>query len=317
MEQDSRDSEGRRGASDPVTDAAVAHRTPVRLAAAALPACLGDLSTPPAGLWCLGHPDVLQGAPDRFVAIVGPRESSPYGERIAARLAAAAARAGLVVVSGLARGIDAAAHHATIAAGGRTVAVQGTGVDVPYPVSHRTLHELVQQTGCVVAEMEPGSKAFAGAFPRRNRIIAALAKVTVVVEAGFKSGAINTATHALDLGRIVAAVPGPIDDPRSAGANLLIRDGAQVITCVEDLLMLYGLSTSTTSIQGSAGALSGPPLPPEDAALLALLGPAALPSHEIAFLAGLSVRQVSEALLRLELGGLVSGGAGGYRRVIA
>ncbi len=298
--------------------AAAASRTPVLHAAATLPACLGELSQPPAGLWSLGDIDTLREAPSRMVAIVGTREASAYGERTAERLATAAVQAGLVVVSGLARGVDAAAHQAAIRARGRTVAVMGPGVDVPYPAGHRHLHALVQDNGVAVSEMEPGTKAFRGCFPRRNRIIAALSAVTLVVEAGFKSGAINTASQALELGRVVAAVPGPIDDPRSAGSNQLIRDGAQVITGVEDLLMLYGLSTSGPGVSQGAGggrSLAGEAgLCPEDLAILAALGSRPIPAHEVAFATMLSVRQCSESLLRLELSGLVQGDGGGYRR---
>lgn len=296
---------------------AAASRTPVLHAAAALPACLGELSHPPAGLWSLGDISTLRQAPARLVAIVGTREASAYGERTATRLAAAAARAGLVVVSGLARGVDAAAHRAAVEARGRTVAVMGPGVDVPYPASHRELHELVQDNGVALSEMEPGTKAFRGCFPRRNRIIAALSAVTVVVEAGFKSGAVNTASQALELGRVVAAVPGPIDEPRAAGSNQLIRDGAQVITSVEDLLMLFGLSTNQAGVShadaGVGEPASGSSMSSEDRAILRALGARPLPAHEIAFATTLSVRQCSEGLLRLELAGLVQVEAGGYR----
>ena len=303
-----------------MSPSAAGRRTPVRLSAAELPGCLGDLLHPPAGLWYLGDPTVLAAAPDRCVAIVGTRDASPYGDRTATRLAAAAVRAGLVVVSGLARGVDAAAHRGAIDAGGLTVAVMGPGVDVPYPVGHRTLHDLVQQNGVAISEMEPGTKAFRGCFPRRNRIIAALCKVTIVVEAPFKSGAMNTATQALEMGRTVAAVPGPIDDPRAAGSNLLIRDGAQVITDVEDMLALFGLSTKDASFRGDTGSLTSSnvdkftSLSATDQAMLGVLGSKVTPVHEIGFLSGLSVRQVSDVLLRLELGGLVESGAGGYRR---
>ena len=304
-----------------MTGAAAERRTPVRVAASKLPACLGDLSQPPAGLWYLGDPKTLAAAPDRCVAIVGTRQASPYGDRIATRLAAAAVRAGLVVVSGLARGVDAAAHRAAIEAGGLTVAVMGPGVDVPYPTGHRTLHELVQQNGVALSEMEPGTKAFKGCFPRRNRIIAALSRVTIVVEAPFKSGAINTATQALEMGRTVAAVPGPIDDIRSAGSNLLIRDGAQVITCVEDMLSLFDLSTNERMAGVASGSSlsdnvdsSGCGLSQSDQALLGVLGGSYTPVHEIAYTSGLSVRQVSSTLLRLELAGLIEAGGGGYRR---
>lgn len=216
--------------------------TPRWVASEALPAVLRNVSHPPAGLWLLGEEAALRGAPDRHVAIVGTREATPYGVRVATDLAAACARAGLVVVSGLARGIDAAAHRAALDAGGETIAVQGTGVDVPYPVGHRALHALLARRATVISEVEPGTAAFRGCFPRRNRLIAALSKVVVVVEADHKSGAINTATHALDLNGTVAAVPGRIDVPQSNGTNQLIFDGAQLIRSPADLLALAGVS---------------------------------------------------------------------------
>jgi len=144
-------------------------------------------------------------------------------------------------VSGLARGIDAAAHRAALAADGRTVAVLGSGIDVAYPAAHAQLHAEIAARGLVISEHPPGERAGAGAFPRRNRIIAALASVTIVVEAGFRSGALITASHALDLGRTVAAVPGPIDSPQSAGSNELLRDGAAVIATPADALALVGV----------------------------------------------------------------------------
>lgn len=282
------------------------------LGAADLPGCLGDLSRPPAGFWLLGDASALEGAPKRHVAIVGTREASPYGERTAARLATACVRAGLVVVSGLARGVDSVAHRAALAAGGSTVAVQGTGVDVPYPVGHRSLHAEIAERGTVISEMELGARALPGCFPRRNRLIAALCEVTVVVEAGFKSGAVNTASQALELGRTVAAVPGPIDEPRSAGCNLLIRDGAQVITDVEDLLSLFGLSTfrslepalssgpAAGSAAGSDGALGS------ESAVLGAIRRGAGSSEAIAMELGVPIRHVFSVLLKLEMLGLIS-----------
>jgi DNA processing protein len=233
--------------------------TPRWVAAEALPTALCNVSLPPAGLWVLGDVAALTGAPDRHVAIVGTREATPYGIRAATDLATACARAGLVVVSGLARGIDAAAHRAALEAGGETIAVQGTGVDVPYPVSHRALHALLARRGTVISEVEPGTSAFRGCFPRRNRLIAALSKIVVVVEAGHKSGAINTASHALELNGTVAAVPGRIDVPQSAGANQLIFDGAQMIRSPADLFTLFGVSDVPAAMSrgpdglGSAG----------------------------------------------------------------
>lgn len=182
------------------------------------------------------------------VAIVGTREATAYGERVTRELAGALARAGACIVSGLARGIDAAAHRAALANGGRTVAVLGTGVDVAYPVGHRALHEEIAERGLLLAEQRPGSRAHKGSFPRRNRIIAALARLVIVVEAPWRSGALNTAAHANDLGRTIAAVPGPIDAPASAGTNAMIRDGgAHLIGTIGDALTLAGLSGSPRS----------------------------------------------------------------------
>ena len=142
----------------------------------------------------------------------------------------------------MARGIDGAAHRTALEEGGDTVAVLGTGIDVPYPVGHRQLHRAIAERGLVVSENPPGMRAHKGAFPKRNRIIAALAPVTIVVEAGFRSGALNTASQALELGRTVAAVPGPIDSDQSRGSNQLLRDGAVLIAAPDDALTLLGIS---------------------------------------------------------------------------
>jgi DNA processing protein len=280
---------------------------PRRLEADDLPACLRDLSRPPAGLWYLGRPEALKSASERAVAIVGTRDASSYGERTAKRLATAAVRAGLTVISGLARGVDAAAHRAALEAGGTTIAVQGPGVDVPYPVGHRTLHGEIADRGLVLSESEPGATAFPGCFPRRNRIIAGLAKVTVVVEAGFKSGAMNTASHALAIGRVVGAVPGPIDEPRSAGSNLLIRDGAHVLTSVDDMLNFYGLSTNAVSDDR-------PEVTAIERQILGLLAGDGIAGQDLAFALGVPLGHVAQELARLEIAGVAENVGGVYRR---
>jgi DNA processing protein len=190
-------------------------------------------------LYTLGDVTMLRGP---LCSVVGTRRCTDYGERVTTQLVSALASAGVGIVSGLARGIDAAAHRAALSVGGRTIAVMGTGVDVPYPVGHRDLHSRIVSKGLVVSEREPGTPAVQGCFPRRNRIIAALAPLTLVVEAGFRSGAHSTANAALDLGRLVAAVPGPIDSPQSAGTNALIAAGAHIITCAGDLFSLLTLA---------------------------------------------------------------------------
>ncbi len=203
------------------------------------PASLSDLSHPPAELYTLGNEELF-GAP--AVAIVGTRNSTPYGERVTRNIARDLARAGVCIVSGMARGIDATAHRAALEIGGATIAVLGTGIDIAYPAGHRRLHSVIAARGLVLSENPPGAKPHRGSFPRRNRIIAALGRITIVVEAGHKSGALNTATHALDLGRVVAAVPGQIDSEQSSGTNQLLRDGATLIAGSADALALLGLA---------------------------------------------------------------------------
>lgn len=257
----------------------------------------------PGAIYLIGDETILEMAPQRVVAIVGTREASPYGVKVTTALARAFAEAGIAVASGLARGIDAAAHRGALEAGGKTIAVMGTGVDVPYPVGHRELHREVGEKGLVLSENPPGMTAFPGCFPRRNRLIAALARVTIVVEAPYKSGAINTATQALDAGRVVAAVPGPIDSPKSAGANLLLRDGAQFIHSVDDALMLYGLTVGRKPERAVLGTA--------EAAVWAALEEGQASAEVLADRSGLEVRSVLEGIARLELNGMVRQTAGG------
>lgn len=261
------------------------------------PAALDALQQPPDPIHALGDLSLLEGAPRRHVAIVGTRDASHYGLRVATELAQAFAECGVVVVSGMARGVDAAAHRAALEAGGGTIAVLGTGPDVPYPVSHRALHGEIVRRGLVLSEYEPGTPAGPGCFPRRNRLIAALAEVVIVVEAPFKSGAINTATHALELGRNPAAVPGPIDAPRSAGCNLLLRDGAHVIATVDDALSLLRVSRPALA--------PTPELGYEEGRVWEALADGSSSAEGLAYRLGLSLRQVMEVAGRLELKGLV------------
>ena len=259
------------------------------------PAELLDLAHPPRELHVIGRSSALS---KPRVAIVGTRSSTAYGERIARTLTRALVRGGVSVVSGMARGIDAAAHRTALEEGGNTVAVLGTGVDVPYPVGHRLLHRSIAEHGIVVSENPPGSRAGPGSFPKRNRIIAALAPVTIVVEAGFRSGALNTAAQALELGRVVAAVPGPIDSDQSRGSNQLLRDGAVLIAAPEDALALLGVSAPKIA--------APPPLLPEseqkiwDAIAEGFVDTDALPAAT-----GLTIAECLAAITSLEIMGLV------------
>jgi len=257
------------------------------------PERLHELPDPPKFLWARG---TLAIALPPAIAIVGTRNATPYGIRSSKAIAAACARAGVSIVSGLARGIDGAAHHAALEAGGRTVAVLGTGVDVFYPRRHRNLQERIARDGLLLSEHPSGSTGHAGAFPRRNRIIAALASMVIIIEAGESSGALITAARASELHRLVAVVPGPIDSPASIGSNSLFREGATPIFSPAHALELLSIDPS-------------PPILPfldGDAALCwDALRRGVSTLADIARVAGLSTRVVAAAISALELEGLV------------
>ncbi len=268
------------------------------------PSELLDLSNPPSELFAIGLKSALS-AP--CVSIVGTRQSTAYGERTARTLTRALVRAGVSIISGMARGIDGAAHRTAIEEGGKTVAVLGTGIDVPYPVGHRQLHRSIAEHGLVLSENPPGATAHQGAFPRRNRIIAALSPVTIVIEAGFKSGALNTASQALDLGRVVAAVPGPIDSEQSQGSNQLLRDGAIVIASADDALALLGVSAAKDR--------HVPALPENEQCVWAALDKGFLEIDALATRSGLSMPECLAAITSLEIMGLIDcSSAGEIRR---
>ena len=196
---------------------------------------LDDLgSTRPWALWFRGRKLPWE----RSVAIVGSRSCTNYGERVAAEFAHGIADAGHPVISGGAFGIDAAAHRGALAAGGHTVAVLACGVDVAYPTAHSALFERIAESGTLISESPPGSHPTRPAFLIRNRIIAALAHGTVVVEARHRSGALSTYRHAAELNRVLMGVPGPITSPESAGVHALIKTGAELVTSADDVLSL-------------------------------------------------------------------------------
>jgi DNA processing protein len=203
------------------------------------PPRLREVPSPPRMLWSVGDLATLR---DPVVAIVGTRRATSYGLRTTQALATSLARAGACIVSGLALGIDGAAHRATLEAEGRTVAVLGSGVDVPYPRAHLSIYREIAERGLLLSEMAPGAHPHKGSFPNRNRIIAGLARLVILVEAPHESGALGTAKYAMDAQREVAAILGPIDSPQSAGSNLLVRDGAHPITSIDDAIALAGLT---------------------------------------------------------------------------
>ena len=243
------------------------------------------------------------------VTIVGSRRASGYGIGVARRLAADLASAGVAVVSGLAYGIDSAAHSGALEAKGVTVAVLAGGLDVVYPRSAASLYRALVRTGAAISERTPGTVPERWAFPTRNRIMAAVAPITIVVEAAEASGSAITARSALALGRTVGAVPGPVTSRVSAGTTALLRDGAAPIATAEDVLdLLYGV--------GARGAArSGPTLDPELEPVLAAVEGGAQSADSVALATGLGGREVAVAVTRLELiGYLASTATGLYER---
>ena len=201
------------------------------------PPVLNDLGDQPAILHVRGEAGALERFdPEAAVAIVGARRASSYGLEVARARGRGLASAGITVVSGMALGVDSAAHAGALEVGGPTVAVLGGGADVPYPATKRTLYRRIAASGCVVSEMPPGTGAWKWCFPARNRIIAALARATVVVEAGERSGSLITAHLAQQLGREVCAVPGQVTATAAAGANALLFDGAGLVRDAQDVL---------------------------------------------------------------------------------
>jgi DNA processing protein len=266
----------------------------VAASSAGYPESLRDLDVVPDPLYAIGDLALLTRP---MVSIVGTREPTAYGLRTARNLSSALARNGVVLVSGMARGIDAAVHRAALDCGGTTIAVLGTGIDVPYPAGHAELHRVIGERGLLLSENGAGLRAHKGAFPKRNRIIAALGKLTIVVEGGHQSGAINTANHVLSLGKTLAAVPGPIDSPQSQGTNHLLRDGASVVAEVADALALAGISAA---VQAEPACLSG-----IDGRVWSAIGGETVGLDVIARRAGLTTRECLTAVSALELSGVV------------
>jgi len=209
----------------------------LREASADYPRALSEIHDPPSVLFVRGQ---LKPADGLAIAIVGTRHATSYGLRQAERLAGSLSRAGLTIISGLARGIDAAAHRGALAAGGRTLAVLASGVLCIYPPEHGQLADQVLAQGALVSEAPPRASPHGGTFPQRNRIISGMSLGVIVVEAGDRSGALITARHAMEQGREVFAVPGRVDDRTSRGCHRLIRDGAKLVETADDVLEELG-----------------------------------------------------------------------------
>jgi|SRR5690242_5506639 len=273
------------------------------------PPLLAEVPDPPPLLYAWGDVSLLARP---AAALVGSRDHTTYGAEAARLLAAGVARAGVVVVSGMARGIDAVAHAAALDAGGLSVGVLGNGFGVIYPAANRVLYERMVARGCLITELPPGERPHAGAFPRRNRLISGLAGVTVVVEAASGSGALITSDCALDQGRAVLAVPGPITSPTSAGCNRLIQQGAKPALCAGDILEELGLPQTVSDAAVAPRDQRTPPaeLSPVQRSLWDAL--VAEPRHVDALVAavGGDTGTVLTALTELELKGLVKQEAG-------
>ncbi len=278
------------------------------------PQALKDTREAPAVLFGIGAPERLARLGDKLcVTIVGARRPSAYGRELATRLGRELAAAGVIVISGMALGIDSCAHEGALEAGGETVAVLGNGPDLPRPARKRRLHETVAERGLVLAELPPGTEARRWTFPARNRIMAALGEMTVVVEARERSGSLITSTMAEDLGREVGAVPGHVGVPVAAGTNSLLHDGAHLIRDAQDVLdALLGTGVISTRREPELA------LPPELGPVLEAVERGAATADEIASASGLGPEGTASALTRLELLGLLSVDlAGRYRRSAA
>jgi DNA processing protein len=269
------------------------------------PQRLASISDPPPGLFLRGaSPPELLSEPS--VAVVGARSCSDYGAHVARSLGREIAAAGVVLVSGLARGIDGWAHRGALEAGRKTVAVLGCGIDRDYPRAHSALARQIAESGLLVSEYPPGVAPAPWRFPARNRIVAGLCAATVVVEAREQSGALITADLALEEGREVLAVPGEITSSLSHGTNALLRLGATPVTCADDVLEAIGIEPNDPSPAPSPDGPAG--------AALAALGNGAATADEIARATGLSAATVAAALTELELAGLVDARSGVFRR---
>src|SRR5216110_1338069 len=266
------------------------------------PALLGAIPSPPT-LYVRGAVTVDDAL---ALAIVGARDATPYGVEVAERLAGELAARGATIVSGLARGIDAAAHRGALGAGGRTVAVLGCGIDIVYPPEHRALARSIEAQGALLSQFAPGVPALPGHFPARNRTLAGLSLGVVVVEAAERSGALISAGFAADLGREVFAVPGRITSATSAGTNRLIQDGAKLITCWQDVVSELP-EPWRRMVRASSPTTQDPARPDgesDEGRILAMLTPDE-PQHIERLIArgGLEPARVAATLVALELGG--------------
>jgi DNA processing protein len=295
-----------------------ADRCVAALGDAAYPAALLNIEDPPLMLYMLGaQVNRAQPAPEiiaNSLAIVGSRNPTPQGETNARQFAKAFAEAGICVVSGLALGVDGAAHDGALLGGGQTIAVVGTGLDRVYPKKHLALAHRIVLQGMIISEFPLGTPPLTANFPRRNRIISGLTRGTLVVEAALKSGSLITARLAAEQGKEVFAIPGSIHSPQSRGCHALIKQGAKLVELAQDVLeelnlLPVGLSGSTESSKSTADSDAESSL---ENPLLAALGFDAVSLDELQARTGLDTPRLQAQLLDLELAGRVARLPGGY-----
>ncbi len=267
------------------------------------PWLVSEIPDPPAVLWVRGQIAALS---QPAVAIVGSRAASPYGLEAAERLAGGLARYGLTVVSGLARGVDSAAHRGALAGGGRTVAVLGSGADVIYPPEHRTLFHEIVRDGALVTELAPGTPPKAFHFPQRNRIISGLSIAVVVVEAAERSGSLITAECALDQGREVMALPGSVLNGRNGGSHRLLKDGAMLVESADDVV-----AALPRHLIGAASPAQPPPSSLSDPLLDGMADGESYDLDELCGSSGQTPAALLPRLLELELKGALRRTEGG------
>jgi DNA processing protein len=275
---------------------------PVPLFADRYPALMACIPDPPPVLWCKGDLDVLTRP---GVAIVGSRAATPYALQVGGRLGAELADRGLLVVSGLARGVDSAAHRGCLDARGVTVAVLGSGIDRIYPSEHAELAASISKQGVLVSELGPGAAPLPEHFPLRNRIISGISLAVVVVEASEKSGSLITARCALDQGRDVMAVPGSVLSGRNRGSHALLKDGAKVVETADDILEELGWPSAVGSSRSISKSLNSDPL------LTKMDHGEVYRLDDLVEMTGMSGARLLSRLMELELSGLVAGAGGG------
>ena len=284
--------------------AAAPRHTVVTLADPQYPKLLLEITDPPPLLYVAGRTDLLNSP---GIAVVGSRNATPQGLDNARRFAKALSDRGLTIISGLALGIDAAAHSGGMQGSGSTIAVLGTGIDVIYPKRNQALGEEIEHRGALVSEMPLGSPPMAGNFPRRNRLISGLSRGCLVVEAAIDSGSLITARLAADQGREVFSIPGSIHSPLSKGCHALIKQGAKLVESAQDILEEFGLSDTSRTPATSAGA---------DHPLLSKMGYDPCNVDQLIQRSGLTTEVVSAMLLELELEGKIASLPGGiFQRI--